>query len=75
MNDFIIHFIKVCIAFACIELLFTGHRIYKNEVQRKRLLDEIEAERVELQERKATYEAWKKLMEASIERMEKLNDK
>lgn len=75
MDDFIMHFIKVCIAFACIELLFMGHRIYKNEVQRKRLLDELEAERVELQERKATYEAWKKLMEASIERMEQLNEK
>lgn len=66
------HFIKVCIAFACIDLLFLGHRIYKNEVQRKRLLDELEAER---QEQKATYEAWKKLMEADIERMEKLRDK
>ena len=72
MNDFIIHFTKVCIAFACIELLFTGHRIYKNEVQRKRLLDEIEAER---QEQKATYEAWKKLIEADINRMEKLKEK
>lgn len=75
MNDFMMHFIKVCIAFACVELLFTGHRIYKNEIQRKRLLDELEAERVELQERKATYEVWKKLMEASIERMEQLNEK
>lgn len=72
MDDFIMHFIKVCIAFACIDLLFLGHRIYKNEVQRKRLLDELEAER---QEQKATYEAWKKLMEADIERMEKLRDK
>lgn len=66
------HFIKVCIAFACIDLLFLGHRIYKNEVQRKRLLDELEAER---QEQKATYEAWKKLMEADIRRMEKLKEK
>lgn len=72
MNDFIIHFVKVCIAFACIELLFTGHQIYKNEVQRKRLLDELETER---REQKATYEAWKKLMEADISRMEKLKDK
>lgn len=72
MDDFIMHFIKVCIAFACIELLFMGHRIYKNEVQRKRLLDELEAER---QEQKATYEAWKKLMEADISRMEKLKEK
>ena len=66
------HFIKVCIGFACIDLLFLGHRIYKNEVQRKRLLDELEAER---QEQKATYEAWKKLMEADISRMEKLKEK
>ena len=72
MDDFIMHFIKVCIAFACIDLLFLGHRIYKNEVQRKRLLDELEAER---QEQKATYEAWKKLMEADISRMEKLKEK
>lgn len=72
MDDFIMHFIKVCIAFACIDLLFLGHRIYKNEVQRKRLLEEIEAER---QEQKATYEAWKKLMEADISRMEKLKEK
>ena len=71
MNDFIMHFIKVCIAFACIDLLFLGHQIYKNEVQRKRLLDELEAER---QEQKATYEAWKKLMEADISRLEKLKD-
>lgn len=71
MNDFIIHFVKVCIAFACIDLLFLGHQIYKNEVQRKRLLDELEAER---QEQKATYEAWKKLMEADISRLEKLKD-
>lgn len=72
MNDFIIHFVKVCIAFTCIELLFTGHQIYKNEVRRKRLLDELEAER---QEQKATYEAWKKLIEADISRMEKLKEK
>ncbi len=72
MNDFIMHFIKVCIAFTCIELLFTGHQIYKNEVRRKRLLDEIEAER---REQKATYETWKKLMEADISRMEKLKNK
>ena len=66
------HFIKVCIAFACIDLLFLGHRIYKNEVQRKRLLDELEAER---REQKAIYEVWKKLMEADISRMEKLKEK
>ena len=72
MNDFIIHFVKVCIAFACIELLFTGHQIYKNEVKRKRLLDELEAERLE---QKAIYEAWKKLIEADVSRMEKLKDK
>ena len=72
MNDFIMHFIKVCIAFTCIELLFTGHQIYKNEVRRKRLLDEIEAER---REQKATYETRKKLMEADISRMEKLKNK
>lgn len=72
MNDFIMHFIKVCIAFACIELLFTGHRIYKNEVQRKKLLDELREER---EEQKVIYEAWKKLIKADIERMEKLRDK
>lgn len=72
MDDFIMHFIKVCIAFACIDLLFLGHRIYKNEVQRKRLLDELEAER---REQKAIYEVWKKLMEADISRMEKLKEK
>lgn len=66
------HFIKVCIAFACIDLLFLGHQIYKNEVQRKKLLDELEAER---EEQKAIYEAWKKLMEADISRMEKLKNK
>ena len=71
MDDFIMHFIKVCIAFTCIEFLFTGHQIYKNEVKRKKLLDELEVER---QEQKATYEAWKKLMEADISRMEKLKD-
>lgn len=72
MDDFIMHFIKVCIAFACIDLLFLGHQIYKNEVQRKKLLDELEAER---EEQKAIYEAWKKLMEADISRMEKLKNK
>lgn len=66
------HFIKVCIAFACIELLFMGHRIYKNEVQRKKLLDEL---RAEYEEQKVIYEAWKKLVEADISRMEKLKEK
>lgn len=72
MDDFIMHFIKVCIGFACIDLLFLLRLIYKNEVQRKRLLDEIEAERLE---QKAIYEAWKKLIKADIARMEKLKDK
>lgn len=72
MDDFIMHFIKVCIAFACIELLFMGHRIYKNEVQRKKLLDEL---RAEYEEQKVIYEAWKKLVEADISRMEKLKEK
>lgn len=72
MDDFIMHFIKVCIAFACIELLFMGHRIYKNEVQRKKLLDEL---RAEYDEHKVIYEAWKKLVEADINRMEKLKEK
>lgn len=66
------HFIKVCIAFACIELLFMGHRIYKNEMQRKRLLDELEAER---REQKARYEMWQKLIEADISRTKKLKKK
>lgn len=72
MNDFIIHFIKVCIGFACIDLLFLLRLIYKNEVQRKRLLDELEAER---KEQKVIYEAWKKFIKADIARMEKLKDK
>lgn len=72
MDDFIMHFIKVCIAFACIDLLFLGRQIYKNEVQRKKLLDEL---RAEYEEHKVIYEAWKKLVEADISRMEKLKDK
>ena len=72
MNDFIIHFIKVCIAFACVDLIFLGRLIYKNEVQRKKLLDELREER---EEQKVIYEAWKKLIKADIERMEKLRDK
>lgn len=72
MNDFIIHFIKVCIGFACIDLLFLLRLIYKNEVQRKKLLDELREER---EEQKVIYEAWKKFIKADIARMEKLKDK
>ena len=72
MNDFIMYFIQICIAFACVDLLLFGRQIYRNEIQRKRLLDELEAER---REQKAIYEAWKKLMEADIARMEKLKEK
>lgn len=72
MNDFVMYFIQICIAFACVDLLLFGRQIYRNEIQRKRLLDELEAER---KEQKVIYEAWKKLIKADIARMEKLNDK
>lgn len=72
MSDFLINFIKTCICFACIDLLLYSRLAHNNELRRKILLDEIETER---KERKAIYEAWKKLIKSDIERMEKLKDK